>query len=182
MQYADLAQSSLLIVSPDALEAVAYWARGQVHAADYWQPAELTAVPAVDEVRSLLHFAHQTPVSAVKLALVPAADQWRREVANMLLKLLEEPPAYLKLLLVGSSPLVLPTIRSRVREVVLPASIIGATAQRRTGAAGWQHYLDSLPLSDAVDVGLAGDLLYRTNLLHSTIQHDIVQEGLSVHL
>ena len=85
--------------------------RQSFHPADFWQPDSLLTIA---EVRLLQHFAARTPVGLRKVAILPKADQWRTEVTNSLLKLLEEPPLYLELILFAESDRLLPTVRSRV--------------------------------------------------------------------
>jgi DNA polymerase-3 subunit delta' len=77
-----------------------------------------TAV-TVDEVRALKAFFHlSAPDGGWRVAIVDAADELTDSAANALLKVLEEPPARAVLLLVCHQPArLLPTIRSRCREL-----------------------------------------------------------------
>ena len=74
----------------------------------------------VDLVREAIGFARRTPaLSRWRVIVVDAVDEMNTNAANALLKILEEPPAGLILLLVShAAARVLPTIRSRCR--VLP--------------------------------------------------------------
>lgn len=74
---------------------------------------------AVDEVRRLkTFFAMSNPDGGRRVVIVDAADEMNVAAANALLKVLEEPPADCTLLLVTHQPTrLLPTIRSRCREL-----------------------------------------------------------------
>ncbi len=75
----------------------------------------------VDEVRRLKSFfAMSAADGGRRVVIVDAADELNTSAANALLKLLEEPPVRATLLLVSHQPTrLLPTIRSRCREVRL---------------------------------------------------------------
>lgn len=69
----------------------------------------------VEAARSLVQFFHLTAgEGAWRVALIDAADDLHRSAANILLKLIEEPPPSTVILLVSHNPgRLLPTIRSR---------------------------------------------------------------------
>ncbi|KPP93839.1 MAG: DNA polymerase III delta' subunit HolB [Rhodobacteraceae bacterium HLUCCA08] len=73
----------------------------------------------VDEVRKLRNFfAMSATDGGRRVVIVDAADEMNVNAANAILKLLEEPPAHAVLLLVAHQPSrLLPTIRSRCREL-----------------------------------------------------------------
>src|SRR5699024_8214744 len=75
----------------------------------------LKAVITVDEVRRMRwFFARSAPDGARRVVSIDAVDEMKLSAANALLKVLEEPPAAVTLLLVIHSPGgLLPTIRSR---------------------------------------------------------------------
>lgn len=75
----------------------------------------------VDEVRKLREFFGLSAAEGGRrVVIVDAADEMNPNAANALLKLLEEPPAGAMLLLVAHQPSrLLPTIRSRCRELRL---------------------------------------------------------------
>jgi DNA polymerase-3 subunit delta' len=75
----------------------------------------------VDEVRKLANFFHMSASDGGRrVVIVDAADEMNVQAANALLKMLEEPPANTTLLLVCHQPTrILPTIRSRCRELRL---------------------------------------------------------------
>ncbi len=81
----------------------------------------LSAEIRVDEVRKLKSFLHLSAADGGRrVVIVDAADELNVAAANALLKLLEEPPAGATLLLISHQPSgLLPTIRSRCRELRL---------------------------------------------------------------
>ena len=76
---------------------------------------------AVEDVRALGPFLRlKAAAGGWRVVVVDAADQMNRNAQNALLKLLEEPPARTVLLLVCNAPSrLLPTVRSRCRQLVL---------------------------------------------------------------
>jgi DNA polymerase-3 subunit delta' len=74
---------------------------------------------AVEDVRTMKAWAYQRPLyGSVKTVLVDAADRLGDAAANTFLKVLEEPPAYLRFLLVTSQPgRLIGTVQSRCQEV-----------------------------------------------------------------
>lgn len=85
------------------------------------RPARLKSVISVDEVRKLNNFfGLSAPGGGRRVVIIDAADEMNVNAANALLKLLEEPPKDAVLLLVCHQPMrLLPTIRSRCRELRL---------------------------------------------------------------
>lgn len=75
----------------------------------------------VDDVRDLNDFLRLTPAEGGwRIAVVDGAEHMNRNAANALLKLLEEPPRRALLLLSCAAPgRLLPTIRSRCRQLML---------------------------------------------------------------
>jgi len=84
-------------------------------------------VIAVEDVRALNDFFGMSATEGGRrVVIVDAADEMNPNAANALLKLLEEPPSGAVLLLIAHQPSrLLPTIRSRCRELRLGA--LGAT-------------------------------------------------------
>lgn len=88
----------------------------------------------VDRIRALSRFVHMSAADGGRrVVIVDAADEMNNEAANALLKMLEEPPAQTTLLLIAHQPArLLPTIRSRCRELRMaplgPADIAAALA------------------------------------------------------
>lgn len=91
----------------------------------------LRSVITVDEVRKLKSFfALSAAEGGRRVVIVDSADEMNVSAANALLKVLEEPPAKTFLLLVSHQPSrLLPTIRSRCRELRL--STLSADALNR---------------------------------------------------
>lgn len=81
----------------------------------------LRADIVVDDIRRLLSFFRMTAAEGGRrVAIIDAADEMNTAAANALLKMLEEPPQGAVLLLVSHQPArLLPTIRSRCRELRL---------------------------------------------------------------
>ena len=81
----------------------------------------LRAEITVDEIRRLHSFFHLSAAEGGRrVAIIDAADEMNQASANALLKLLEEPPHDATILLVAHQPArLLPTIRSRCRELRL---------------------------------------------------------------
>lgn len=75
----------------------------------------------VDDIRRLLSFFHMSAAEGGRrVAIIDAADDMNTAAANAVLKMLEEPPTGAVLLLVAHQPArLLPTIRSRCRELRL---------------------------------------------------------------
>jgi DNA polymerase-3 subunit delta' len=73
----------------------------------------------VDAVRNLKSFFHMSAADGGRrVVIVDAADELNRNAANAILKELEEPPAQATILLIAHQPSrLLPTIRSRCREL-----------------------------------------------------------------
>jgi len=81
----------------------------------------LRAEITVDEVRRLQSFFHMSAAEGGhRVAIIDAADEMNMAAANALLKQLEEPPRDATLILIAHQPgRLLPTIRSRCRELRL---------------------------------------------------------------
>lgn len=77
---------------------------------------------AIDKIRELKNETKYPPYeSKQKVYIITEADKMNRESANSFLKLLEEPPDYLTLILITSSKnVLLDTIRSRCRSIYFP--------------------------------------------------------------
>ncbi len=75
----------------------------------------------VDDAREIGAFLRLTAAEGGwRVVVVDGADEMNRNAANSLLKILEEPPRQTLLILVAHSPgKLLPTIRSRCRQVPL---------------------------------------------------------------
>lgn len=102
---------------------------------------KMRQVIAVEDVRALRDFFGMSAVDGGRrVVIVDAADEMNPNAANALLKLLEEPPAGAVLLLIAHQPSrLLPTIRSRCRELrldTLGAADMSAALEQALGDAG----------------------------------------------
>jgi DNA polymerase III delta prime subunit len=71
---------------------------------------------SIDQVRRLGTWAHMTAAGARKVAIIENADRMQDSARNGLLKLLEEPPAAVHLMLISTRrAAIIPTILSRLR-------------------------------------------------------------------
>lgn len=110
----------------------------------------------VDEIRRLHGFFHMSAAEGGRrVAIIDAADEMNPAAANALLKLLEEPPQRAALLLVAHQPArLLPTIRSRCRELRLHP--LGAGDMRRVlDGLGLDHDAERLAALSGGSVGEA---------------------------
>ncbi|MBS0563169.1 MAG: DNA polymerase III subunit delta' [Proteobacteria bacterium] len=123
----------------------------------------LSADIRVDEVRKLKGFLHLSAADGGRrVVIVDATDELNVAAANALLKLLEEPPAGAILLLVSHQPSgLLPTIRSRCRELRLsplaPDDLARALAQAGTES-------DDPAALAVLSAGSAGEAIRLANL------------------
>ncbi len=86
------------------------------------QTKRLRDMIVADDVRSLHGFLSLSSADGGRRAvIIDSADEMNTQAANALLKMLEEPPARTTLFLISHQPsALLPTIRSRCRELRLP--------------------------------------------------------------
>ena len=116
-----------------------------------------------DDVRRLNGFLHLSATDGGhRVVIVDSADEMNVQAANALLKMLEEPPARTTLLLISHQPSrLLPTIRSRCRELRLsplrPDDMAAALAQ--AGVAGAEGQAGALAELSAGSVGDAVRLI-----------------------
>jgi DNA polymerase III subunit delta' len=123
----------------------------------------LKTVITVDEVRRMRNFLHMSAADGGRrVVIVDPADEMNIQAANALLKMLEEPPHGVVFLLVSHQPSgLLPTIRSRCRELRL-TTLTPADLTEALRAAGVEHG-DSLALA-ALAAGSVGEAIRLTNL------------------
>jgi DNA polymerase-3 subunit delta' len=83
---------------------------------------------AVDDIRRVAPFLHLTAAEGGwRVVVIDGADGMNRSGQNAVLKILEEPPDNAVLLLLTERPMtLLPTIRSRCRQLVLPPLSVAA--------------------------------------------------------
>jgi DNA polymerase III subunit delta' len=115
------------------------------------------------QVRSLIHSAHYLPAEAPKKVFIITAASFMKEAANSLLKVLEEPPATVHIILLAENPgELLPTIRSRcalIRLGALPVEQIEMLlADRRNDVPPKQRTLIARLAQGAAGKALGFDL------------------------
>jgi len=96
---------------------------------------------AVEDVRKMLHLFEQAAAGGGwRMAIIDSADDFNAASANALLKMIEEPPPRSLFLLVAHQPgRILPTIRSRCRQLMLHPlddADLRAAARAACAAAG----------------------------------------------
>ena len=111
----------------------------------------------IAQIRRAAYWSRLAPAGNAKLLVIEHADRMQDEARNSLLKLLEEPPSHIYLVLTSSRPgSILPTILSRLRpyrfynrEPAVEAEVIRRVFRdSRPGIRGIDTYLDSfLPVS-----------------------------------
>jgi DNA polymerase III subunit delta' len=115
------------------------------------------------QVRTVIHSSHYLPAEAPKKIFILTAANFMKEAANSLLKVLEEPPATVHLILLAENPgELLPTIRSRcamVRLGALPVEEIEILlADRRPDVSPAQRTLIARLAQGAAGKALGFDL------------------------
>lgn len=133
----------------------------------------LSDVINVDQVRKLKEFFHLSATDGGRrVVIVDAADELNKSAANALLKELEEPPDRATLLLVSHQPSrLLPTIRSRCRELRLhPLAPVDLEAALSQAGAG-DGVSEALA---ALSAGSVGDALRLIQLDGLSLYQDLV--------
>ena len=122
-------------------------------------------VITVDEVRKMKSFfALSAADGGRRTAIIDAVDEMNSNAANALLKLLEEPPANVTLFLISHQPArLLPTIRSRCRELRLSPLGPQDLADALTQAGGDIDPKDRTALAE-LSGGSVGEAFRLTNL------------------
>ena len=125
----------------------------------------LSQVISVDQVRKMKSFfALSAADGGRRTAIIDSLDEMNPNAANALLKLLEEPPANVTLLLIAHQPArLLPTIRSRCREVRLQPLGAQDLADALTQAGGEVAPEDRAALAE-LSAGSVGEAFRLTNL------------------
>jgi DNA polymerase-3 subunit delta' len=119
----------------------------------------------VDEVRKMKSFfALSAADGGRRVAIIDAVDDMNTSAANALLKLLEEPPSGVTLLLISHQPArLLPTIRSRCRELRLGPLSPENLSDALTQAGGDVAPEDRVALAELAG-GSVGEAFRMTNL------------------
>lgn len=129
----------------------------------------------VDEVRKLGHFFSLSAADGGRrVVIIDSADELNTQAANAILKMLEEPPAKTTLLMISHQPAgLLPTIRSRCRELRLsplaPQAMTEALAQAEADIDPAHA-----PALTELSQGSVGEALRLTNLGGLQLYSDIV--------
>jgi DNA polymerase III subunit delta' len=125
----------------------------------------LSADIRVDEVRKMKSFfALSAADGGRRVAIIDAADEMNTGAANALLKLLEEPPASVTFLVIAHQPhRLLPTIRSRCRELRLTPLAPEPLAQALEQAGGMVEP-DQVQALGQLAGGSVGEAFRLTNL------------------
>lgn len=168
-----LAQSSLIISPASTWDTLREKCASLVHTADFWQSATADKPLSMAEVRLLRQWAERTPTATRKIAFLQAGDTFRGEVANALLKLLEEPPSYLCIVVVAETNHLLPTLLSRLLQLHFQqeSAIIKGSSQ---AAHGWQKVLGQIDAKDRQERERLRELLYLQPLVHTGINEEAV--------
>ncbi|MGV8954159.1 MAG: DNA polymerase III subunit delta' [Cypionkella sp.] len=119
----------------------------------------------VDEVRKMKSFfALSAADGGRRVAIIDSIDEMNTSAANALLKLLEEPPPRVTLLMISHQPAkLLPTIRSRCRELRLGPLTPDDLSDALTQAGGDSRPEDRTALSELAG-GSVGEAFRMTNL------------------
>lgn len=170
--------SSLVIASSKDWAQIAREAEQLVNPADSWIAGADGKPVSIGQVRDLLSFASRSPVGEKKIACLFGADQFRAETANALLKIVEEPPAFLHLFLIAERARLLPTLLSRLPRLALTGQ--SATIEARVSERnGWTPILDSETIRQLPNREVQKKLLYLHPLVHAGIRMEEVIEAYS---
>jgi DNA polymerase III subunit delta' len=125
----------------------------------------LSQVISVEEVRKMKSFfALSAADGGQRTAIIDALDEMNTGAANALLKLLEEPPANVTFFLIAHQPArLLPTIRSRCRELRLAPLAPQDLSDALTQAGGEVAPEDRIALAE-LSGGSVGEAFRLTNL------------------
>jgi DNA polymerase-3 subunit delta' len=119
-----------------------------------------TVIRVEDVRRAIAFFGTTAGEGGWRVAIVDSADEFNRESANALLKVLEEPPPRALLLLVSDAPgRLLPTIRSRCRRLMLQPLDAADVAQAVAAAIGAKTRDPEIEAAAAVAEGSVGRAL-----------------------
>jgi len=136
---------------------------------------------SIDQIRTLIRFFRlQVPGGAAikRVALLSDAETMGREAQNALLKLLEEPPEGSVLILTSSQPdQLLPTIRSRVRSLLLAAPEQTALMQHFATLGVNPAAVSKTLLRTGTNVAAAAQLLATPGTADGAL--DLVKQALS---
>lgn len=165
------AQSSVIVAPkaqwPDIVKEI----RATVHAADFREIGSFDAPPSVQEIRHGALYVQLTPVGRQKVALLYNADLFSKEVANALLKTIEEPAQGVHIVLFAETDRLLPTIRSRVQLL--------ATRVKPDDGTLWETILQTGSTGSEAERDKARQTIVWHALWHSGISPATIQETLA---
>jgi DNA polymerase-3 subunit delta' len=128
----------------------------------------------VSQLRAIQRAAYFKPQSRRRVFILDGADTMRSNDADLLLKILEEPPEYATLILLAAAPdLLLPTIRSRCLQfhfAPVPAERIEAFLAERTRAKPAEHKLAAQLSGGSPGAALSIDLEESSRLRRSILR------------
>ncbi|MFT4150537.1 MAG: DNA polymerase III subunit delta' [Paracoccaceae bacterium] len=129
----------------------------------------------VEEVRRMKSFFTLSAADGGRrVAIIDTVDEMNPSAANALLKLLEEPPQGVTLFLISHQPFrLLPTIRSRCRELRLTPLAAGPLAAALEQAGGAVEPDEAQALAELAG-GSVGEAFRMTNLDGLKTYHDLV--------
>lgn len=138
--------------------------------------AKLQDVISVDEVRKMKNFFTLSAADGGRrVAIIDAVDEMNPAAANALLKLLEEPPKAVTMFLISHQPArLLPTIRSRCRELRLGPLSAEDLSDALTMAGGDVGPEDRVALAELAG-GSVGEAFRMTNLEGLTLYGRIIK-------
>jgi len=138
--------------------------------------AKLQDVISVDEVRKMKSFFTLSAADGGRrVAIIDAVDEMNPQAANALLKLLEEPPKAVTMFLISHQPArLLPTIRSRCRELRLGPLSAEDLSDALTMAGGDVGPEDRVALAELAG-GSVGEAFRMTNLEGLTLYGRIIK-------
>jgi DNA polymerase-3 subunit delta' len=138
--------------------------------------AKLQEVLSVEEVRKMKSFfALSAADGGRRVAIIDAVDDMNPSAANALLKLLEEPPKAVTMFLITHQPArLLPTIRSRCRELRLGPLSPDALSDALTMAGGEVAPEDRVALAELAG-GSVGEAFRMTNLEGLTLYARLIR-------
>ena len=127
----------------------------------------------VSQLRAIQRAAYFKPQSRRRVFILDGADTMRRNDADLLLKILEEPPEYATLILLAAAPdLLLPTIRSRCLQfhfAPVPAERIESFLAERTHAKPAERKLAAQLSGGSPGAALSIDLEESSRLRRSVL-------------
>ncbi|HEY6443339.1 MAG TPA: hypothetical protein VIY66_08375 [Candidatus Acidoferrales bacterium] len=128
----------------------------------------------VSQLRAIQRAAYFKPQSRRRVFILDGADTMRRNDADLLLKILEEPPEYATLILLAAAPdFLLPTIRSRCLQfhfAPVPAERIEAFLAERTRAKPAERKLAAQLSGGSPGAALSIDLEESSRLRRSVLR------------